>query len=232
MANAFFQKLGSIGDDPNSASDGPELEMKAKAAWNSFSSAAASAAKSAKSASMSAAKKAAQRAKAAGIDVPDGIVPQNDAASDEENLVGNVLGSDAQQAAEEIRGLCPALTYKQRLYGALSCVGLGFLMSIGATLALLGGKNHISDYAVLYTLGNIFSICGSGFIVGPCRQAKLMFKPVRRAACIIYLSTMIATVFVAIYYPDILLIFTLLIIQYCALIWYGASFIRCICSCI
>ena len=173
----------------------------------------------AKSASVDAAKKAAASAKKAGINVPDAIVPQHDPASDEENLVGSALGPEAQQAVDgvtdEIRSHCPALTYKQRLYGALSCIGIGFLMSVGATLALLGGKDHLSDYAVLYTLGNVCSICGSGFVVGPCRQAKLMFKPVRRLR-MIYLSTMIATGLVAIYYADILLIFSLLIIQYCA----------------
>ena len=230
--SAFTRLSQSLnGDDSTDSSSSAEVEMKAKAeaAWKSFTASASSAAKMAKSASVDAAKKAAASAKKAGINVPDAIVPQHDPASDEENLVGSALGPEAQQAVDgvtdEIRSHCPALTYKQRLYGALSCIGIGFLMSVGATLALLGGKDHLSDYAVLYTLGNVCSICGSGFVVGPCRQAKLMFKPVRRVACMIYLSTMIATVFVAIYYADILLIFSLLIIQYCALIWYGASFI-------
>ena len=188
-----------------------------------------SAAKSAQKVSVGAAQKAAQQAKKAGIHVPDAIVPQNDPSSDEENLVGQTIGPGAKQAIDEAQqalgGVCPALTYKQRLYGALGCIAFGFLLSIGATLALMGGKKYLSGYAIMYTLGNICSIAGSGFIIGPCRQAKLMCDPIRRVAFTIYFSTMVATILVAIYVMDPLLIFTMIVIQYCALIWYGASFV-------
>ena len=89
-----------------------------------------SAAKSAQKVSVGAAQKAAQQAKKAGIHVPDAIVPQNDPSSDEENLVGQTIGPGAKQAIDEAQqalgGVCPALTYKQRLYGALGCIAFGF----------------------------------------------------------------------------------------------------------
>lgn len=41
-------------------------------------------------------------------------------------------------------------------------------------------------------------MCSSGFLVGPCQQVKLMMKPVRRVAAIIYLGMMIIVLGVAI----------------------------------
>mmetsp|Transcript_29293 Transcript_29293/g.59922 ORF Transcript_29293/g.59922 Transcript_29293/m.59922 type:complete len:246 (+) Transcript_29293:125-862(+) len=148
--------------------------------------------------------------------------------SDEENLMSDALGAvrgASDDASQELKGICPGLTYKERLIGALSCAALGLVIDIFATMALLLGKAHIPDFALLYTLGNLTAICGSAFVVGPCRQAKLMCKPVRRIACTIYLGAMVGTIIVAIVYPNILLIFLMMFVQYCALIWYGASFI-------
>jgi hypothetical protein len=38
-----------------------------------------------------------------------------------------------------------------------------------------------------YTLGNLVSLCGTFFLVGPFRQLKLMVKPTRWIAAVIYL---------------------------------------------
>lgn len=180
--------------------------------------------KSASAAANSAKKSTVGIAAQAGLKINIETNDEKEGGGDEENLMSGA--SDvASGLNEELSGLCPTMTYKQRVIGALSCIGLGLILDIFASIAFFMGKAHVADYAVLYTLGNITAICGSGFIVGPMKQAKLMFKPVRRIACIIYLSTMIATIVVAILFGDILLIFSLLIIQYCALIWYGASFV-------
>mmetsp|Transcript_13820 Transcript_13820/g.16462 ORF Transcript_13820/g.16462 Transcript_13820/m.16462 type:complete len:276 (+) Transcript_13820:90-917(+) len=194
---------------PQSEEESVSLEN----AWSKMTKSATAAANSAKKSTVGIAQQA-------GIK----INLEEDKQGDEENLM-----TGANEAAnglnEELTGLCPALTYKQRIIGAASCIGLGLVLDLFASLAFFMGKAHVTDYAVLYTLGNITAICGSGFIVGPMKQAKVMCKPVRRIACTIYLSTMVATILVAVLYPSIPLIFTLLIIQYCALIWYGASFI-------
>ena len=131
----------------------------------------------------------------------------------------------ASNLSNDMCSMCPALTYKQRIIGALCCMGFGLTLDVFATLALTMGKAHIIDYAVFYTLGNVTAICGSGFVVGPAKQLKTMCDPTRRVACTVYLCTMVATLVAAIVNPNVLLIFFMMGIQYCALVWYGASFI-------
>lgn len=163
-----------------------------------------------------------------------GILTKEEEA--EQGLIGDfTAGSTVDGVAEEVRGLCPSMTYRQRIYGAVGCIGVGLCLDLMATLALLGGKAHIVEYAVLYTLGNVVSICGSGFVVGPYRQLKVMCKPVRAVACAIYLGTMGLTLVLAFTYANAALLMILLSVQYCALIWYGASFVpfgrKCIVKC-
>jgi hypothetical protein len=200
----------------------PEVEM------NSLEKAWSQASTTAKSSIAQAQTSIAPLAAMAGITtagIPTTNQPQ---ASDEENLVSSVTGSvkgASDDVSQEIKGLCPGLSYKERLIGALSCAALGLVIDIFATLALFLGKAHVPDFAVLYTLGNLTAICGSAFVVGPCRQLKVMFKPVRAVSAVVYLGAMVMTIVVAIVYPSILLIFLMMLVQYCALVWYGASFI-------
>lgn len=119
-----------------------------------------------------------------------------------------------------------SLTKKQRIYGALSCYVMGGLFSFMSSLMLFGAARHIRQFALLYTLGNMCSIGSSLFLVGPVRQVKVMCMPVRRVAAMIWICTMFLTLVVAFTLkkagPIVLL---LLIIQYVAMLWYGASFV-------
>ncbi|KAF4045521.1 Got1/Sft2-like family [Phytophthora infestans] len=121
---------------------------------------------------------------------------------------------------------CPSLTKKQRLVGFASCFVLGYIVSFGSTFALIAGSDNGTKFGITYSLGNIISLCGSGFLVGPKQQVKLMFKPVRRIATVIYLL-MIAVVFtVALAAPQLgLVVLLLVLIQCAAAVWYSASYI-------
>lgn len=161
----------------------------------------------------------------AGISLP----AAEDPSADDEISPSSELISGPRNLAtglkEELSGLCPQLTFTQRLVGASACIGLGLLCTILASIALLSGKAHVTDYAIFYTMGNIISICGSGFVVGPHRQLTLMCQPERRFACALYFCTMIVTLIFAVFYPNALLIFAMVSVQYAALVWYGASFV-------
>jgi len=223
---SFFKNTWSTltGEEPE-----PEVEM------NSLEKAWANATATAKNAAKSAQESGSALAATAGISIPTSLatLPSSSSSAgawggsgggDDENLVGGAAGA-AGEITAELGGLCPSLTYKQRVMGAASCLALGLVIDLFATMALFMGRAHVADYAILYTLGNMTAICGSGFLVGPARQAKVMCEPVRRVACTIYLCTMVATVVVAVTVGNILLIFAMLVVQYTALIWYGASFI-------
>eukprot|EP00163_Fabomonas_tropica_P028591 TRINITY_DN585_c0_g1_i1.p1 TRINITY_DN585_c0_g1~~TRINITY_DN585_c0_g1_i1.p1 ORF type:complete len:219 (+),score=21.50 TRINITY_DN585_c0_g1_i1:132-788(+) len=116
------------------------------------------------------------------------------------------------------------LTKKQRLYGFAFTFGMGMVCSFLSVMFLPSLLIHPGKFAAAYTLGNILSLGSSAFIVGPMRQIKTMFKPVRAGATIIYLVSMGLTFFF-IRVRSSLGVLLCLGIQFCALIWYCASYI-------
>ncbi|KDO28142.1 hypothetical protein SPRG_06189 [Saprolegnia parasitica CBS 223.65] len=121
---------------------------------------------------------------------------------------------------------CQKLTKKQRMIGFGICFGLGYVISFISTFALLAGSRNGAKFGILYSLGNIIALCGSGFLVGPAQQVKLMMKPVRRIAAAIYVSMIVLVLVLAILAPHLgLLILILVMIQFGAAVWYSASYI-------
>jgi len=115
------------------------------------------------------------------------------------------------------------LSRTQRLYGFIGCLAVGFLLSIlGAILLFLG---QLGIFAVLYVVGTIVSLVGTGFLIGFFRQLKLMFKPVRVVATIVFLAS-IVLVFVGAFVLKIeVLCIVFVIIEYLAYTWYTLSYI-------
>ncbi|OQR81652.1 hypothetical protein THRCLA_11533 [Thraustotheca clavata] len=127
---------------------------------------------------------------------------------------------------EEVSCGCQKLTKKQRMYGFATCFILGYIISFVSTFALICGSRNAASFGILYSLGNIIALCGSGFLVGPAQQIKLMTKPIRRVAAAIYLSMIFVVLAVAIMAPQLgLLILLLALIQFGAAVWYSASYI-------
>jgi len=118
---------------------------------------------------------------------------------------------------------CFQLSRTQRLYAFGICFVVGFVISIVSSLALIQG--NITGFAVLYTLGNIVSLVSTGFLVGFKKQVKTMFAPVRWFASVLFLVSMAATLFFAIVLKIFFLCLIMCVIQWCALLWYCASYI-------
>ncbi|POM59392.1 Transmembrane protein [Phytophthora palmivora] len=152
------------------------------------------------------------------------------AASDASKKLASVTGdkksatkadAPSEAAPDALMSTCPSLTRQQRLIGFASCFVLGYLVSFGSTFALIAGSDNGTKFGITYSLGNIISLCGSGFLVGPKQQVKLMFKPVRRVATIIYLVMIVVVLTVAIAAPQLgLVVLLLVLIQCVAAVWY------------
>jgi len=115
------------------------------------------------------------------------------------------------------------LTRTQRLYGFVGCLIVGFVLSIlGSTLLFLG---QLGSFAILYGMGTLISLAGTGFLIGFYKQLKLMFKPVRVVASIVFLAS-IALVFVGAFVikNDVICII-FVIVEYLAYTWYTLSYI-------
>jgi hypothetical protein len=154
----------------------------------------------------------------------------NSTASKIMSLGGQVTGNGDKNQEEE--GLLDdftqqcQLTKRQRLYGALGCYALGALCSLFSSLTMFAGPKHVKQFAFFYTVGSLSGIGSSLFLVGPKNQFKVMCMPVRRVACCIWIGCMILTLIIAFGFPKAapLLLF-LIVSQYAAMLWYGASFI-------
>jgi hypothetical protein len=87
---------------------------------------------------------------------------------------------------------------------------------------------NVKTFAAVYTLGNIVSLMGTGFLIGPVKQCKTMFDPIRRWATVIFVCSMAATLIFALAIPDgkgAIGAIVFLVVQFCAFIWYSASYI-------
>ncbi|KAL4065372.1 SFT2-domain-containing protein [Scleroderma citrinum] len=115
------------------------------------------------------------------------------------------------------------LSRTQRLYGFVGCLIIGFALSIlGSILLFLG---QLGSFAVLYTIGILVSLAGTGFLIGFVTQIKLMFKPVRLLATVLFLGS-IGLVFVgAFVLGNEVLCIVFVIIEYLAYTWYSLSYI-------
>ncbi|KAG0215434.1 hypothetical protein BGX28_010139 [Mortierella sp. GBA30] len=111
----------------------------------------------------------------------------------------------------------------QRLYGFGICFVVGMLISILSTLSLATAQ--LGLFAVFFTLGNVISLLSTTFLIGPAKQIKTMFAPVRMVASIVFLSMIVITFIVAFTLEATLLCLILCIIQSLALFWYSASYI-------
>jgi hypothetical protein len=122
-----------------------------------------------------------------------------------------------------------ALTKKQRFMGFGACFCLGMLISFLSTMNI----TKPTSFALLYTLGNIVSFLSTGFLVGPKKQCQYVCEKKRLFASLIFLGSMITTLGVAIGWKDdgstggakVFVCILLIIIQFCALVWYTASYI-------
>ncbi|KAG2204438.1 hypothetical protein INT47_005229 [Mucor saturninus] len=115
------------------------------------------------------------------------------------------------------------LSKTQRLYAFCGCFVVGAVLSILSTLLLLTG--NVAGFAILYSIGNIISMLSLTFIIGLKKQFKTMFAPVRFWATVIYLGLLITTLVVSITLKTFVLSIVLVIVQFCALVWYSASYI-------
>ena len=127
---------------------------------------------------------------------------------------------------EENDSIFPSLSLKERLIGFGICFGLGLLfqfMSMGSIVGVLLGRPN--KFAFLYTCGNLISIFGTFFLVGPKRQFKNMTNPYRRKASMIFLSSIVLT-FISLYILHSKILTVLfVIIQFGSYIYYIMSYI-------
>jgi hypothetical protein len=144
----------------------------------------------------------------------------------------SLLSSETAQGVLTKDTMCPSLPAKYRFWGFVICFLLGILFSLLATIVFMIGGGAVK-FALIFTLGNICSVASTFFMIGPCKQLKVMFKKKRIISTLMFLGILIFTlIFVfAIYNDDKaghkIIIWILVGLQYVASIWYVLSYIPC-----
>jgi len=123
------------------------------------------------------------------------------------------------------------LTFLQRMIAFVSCVVIGYLISLTSFIRIKDCvKGDCAGFAIFYTLGNIIAVIGSFFLSGPCSQLKAMFEDGRLCASITFIFFLITTVVIAVV-PGIEdgarvgIIVVCVLCQMVAYFWYTISFI-------
>ncbi|TFK25085.1 SFT2-domain-containing protein [Coprinopsis marcescibilis] len=115
------------------------------------------------------------------------------------------------------------LSKKTRIYGFLGCIIVGFVLSLVGSILLFGGQ--VVAFAFLFGLGTLVSLLGTGFIIGFFKQLKLMFKPIRVVATLVFLAAIVMVFVGAFVLNSSILCLILVFVQYLAYIWYTLSYI-------
>ena len=132
--------------------------------------------------------------------------------------------SDSVPSGEDGEGqLFSGMSWSTRIQGCILFSVLGFFSSIMGWVALSSGS--FWKYSVLSTLGNVMSLFSTIFLMGPMRQCKLMFDPIRRSVTLAYLGAMVLTVLVAVSFRSATLCAMCGMLQYAALFWYSLSYV-------
>jgi len=145
-------------------------------------------------------------------------------ADDEESIVTEI--SDAT-----------SLSWSTRI----KCFAVCFLM--GVTCSIIGSLllwKSIRIFAALYSIGAIFSLSSTLFLMGPVKQLKNMFKEKRMIATIVMLVSLALTLCAAFWWKKNILALLFCVIQYLAMTWYALSYIpfardavkKCFASCL
>ncbi|KAJ1910163.1 hypothetical protein IWQ60_010802 [Tieghemiomyces parasiticus] len=116
-----------------------------------------------------------------------------------------------------------SLSRTNRMYACAGCFVLGFVLCILSLVML--GTAHMTGFAIFYTFGNIVALFGTMFLIGPMRQLKLAFQPVRLIATLVYVASLVVTLIAAIVLDSMILSIIMVIVQFCALVWYCASYV-------
>mmetsp|Transcript_2409 Transcript_2409/g.7651 ORF Transcript_2409/g.7651 Transcript_2409/m.7651 type:complete len:194 (-) Transcript_2409:44-625(-) len=115
---------------------------------------------------------------------------------------------------------CLRLGYAQRM----ACFAIAFVAGVACCVmaSLVVFSPHL--FAKYYSLGSLLLLGSTFFLIGPVAQLKSMFHPSRYIASILYLGTLIGTLYAA-SVSNILLTMVLVVVQICAALWYVASYI-------
>lgn len=117
------------------------------------------------------------------------------------------------------------LSYQQRLMGFFIVMGMGlvfmfFAFMMAPMVAIVPRK-----FAFFLTVGNLFCLCSTVFLVGFRYQMQYMFQANRFEAACLYLGSVVMTLLCALWLKTSIGCILFAALQVACLLWYALSFI-------
>ncbi|EPQ32115.1 uncharacterized protein PFL1_00312 [Pseudozyma flocculosa PF-1] len=115
------------------------------------------------------------------------------------------------------------LTRQQRMIGFGACLGIGFVMSILGSVFLFTGS--LVSFAILYSVGVVVSLTGTGFLLGFMKQFRQMFAKVRIAFTLAMIAAFIMVWVSAFAIGSAIVSLIFVVVLYVAFTLYSLSYI-------
>jgi len=144
-------------------------------------------------------------------------------------LTPGFMKSMSEQDEDFASTCCPSLGLRQRVVGCACCFLAGQLLqffAFGASAGVLLG--HPGRFARCYSMGNCMMITGSFFLSGPKRQCNKIKEKDRLPTFCAFILSMVLTLTVVNSHPfwgRALLILLLVVVEWCAQVWYILSYV-------
>jgi hypothetical protein len=124
--------------------------------------------------------------------------------------------------SESVSTIISGMSYRQRVAGFVTTFSIGVFCDL---LAVTLFVPFPVKFAKLYTLGNVCLLLSTLFLVGWQRQLRNMADPTRFFASLVFVFGMFATLYVALEWRRAGPTLLCTIVQTCAAVWYGASYV-------
>lgn len=119
----------------------------------------------------------------------------------------------------------PTLTRFQRLIGFCACLSMSSICFVLAAFYMPVLVFKARKFAMLFTLGSVFFLSSFGFLWGPWTHMKHLFTKEKLPFTLCYGSTLIGTLYCAMFLHSTPLTVLLAVFQIIALIWFLVSYI-------
>lgn len=127
--------------------------------------------------------------------------------------------------SEAQKDCCPSLSRVQRIIGFCLCMVMGFLCFVLAAMYTPVLLLKARKFALLYTMGSLFTICSFSFLWGPLNHLRHLFSRDRLPFTAAYFGTLCATLYFALHVQSTPLTVLCAVGQIVALLWFLISYI-------
>ena len=159
--------------------------------------------------------------------VGDSVSGLGSAAAGKARAAGQKIGvveKPPETLLEQVQSELPSLKKKTRVKGFAACFSMGCCLMMLSTIFIPTMMLNPGPFARTYSAGNLAMLTGTFCIVGPRRQCKSCFQTKRIITSIVFLASLVATLYFAFKGESILCLITVCV-QAAALVYYVASYV-------